>query len=174
LALNGNRKYLLGSHHRKIGFLLHRFSHRPLPLGLLFFPESRGSLGRTVLRAGETDPEVGYLLQFLGDADRVLDIAAELDEELLSALTWVILDGIEVIESELFPFEGDGDVVLAEYLSLHGFDQVDARLVGFDLPECRVTLKETTLSLRFWRVIEEFISCSSWKRNFTDSGTLHN
>lgn len=109
----------------------------------------------------EGDSEVGDLVGPLRDANAVLVLGAEFDEELFAILAWVGEYDVEVVEREFLAFEGDLGGGLVVDLSLHGFDQVEAGLVGFDLNGRRRTLKLTTLSTRLVMVISECISCSS-------------
>ena len=99
-----------------------------------FIPVDFLGLGRIIiLTPAETDSEDGDLLLLLHDANAVGEFAGKFDEELLSGLARVILDHIEVVECELFPLETHNYVALVEDLPLHGFDQVEAGFVSFNL-----------------------------------------
>jgi len=77
------------------------------------------------------------LLFFLQDAYAVGEFAGEFNEKFFPGLSGVILDHIEVVECELFPFEADDDVAPREYLSIHGFDEVESWFIGFNLANTR-------------------------------------
>lgn len=126
--------YLLGYQTRHIRFLLCNFV---LP-DLALVPFNALNFGRFTLldrSLGEADSQDSDLFFLLDDSYAIGDLAAEFNEEFLSGLTWIVLDDVEVFEGQLLSFEGNGDVAFAEDLSLHRFDEVESRFVGFDLDQ---------------------------------------
>ena len=102
--------------------------------GLAFVPVDFLGLGPiAVLTFAEADSEDGDLLLLLHDANAVGKFAGKFNEELFPGLPGVILDHIEVVECELFPLKSHDNVALVEDLPLHGFDQVEAGFVSFNL-----------------------------------------
>lgn len=126
--------YLLGYQTLHIRFLLCNFV---LP-DLALVPFNALNFGRFTLldrSLGEADSQDSDLFFLLDDSYAIGDLAAEFNEEFLSGLTWIVLDDVEVFEGQLLSFEGNGDVAFAEDLSLHRFDEVESRFVGFDLDQ---------------------------------------
>jgi hypothetical protein len=69
----------------------------------------------------------------LRNADSIFILAAKLYEKFLAILSWIGEDDIEIVQGEFLSFEADLGSGFVIDLSLHGFDEIETGLIGFNL-----------------------------------------